>query len=527
MERKEINSLTEVLDRSTLMSIGMLSILVSLLSLSIPISAQTLINLIAFGKLLQPVVMLSLIVLVLMLALGALNIWQFVIIEIISQKLMVKISLSLTRQFTHLSLKNFTAHHGPELVNRYFEVVTIMKAMASLLLYGINLSLQLIFGLVLLLFYHPFFLGFDLLILFGLALSIWLPYRRGLSSAKDECTQKHQVGAWLEELLTSRYLFRFDDNDRFATQQADKRLVAFLRARNMHFRQLIKHHIGFYLLSALASSLLLGLGGYLVIQNQLSLGQLVAAEIVLGALIYSFRRFGVLLENYYDLIASEGKIDTVLNLPVEPVKNELSNLFIPIQSLTLQFRDGQEVTATPTSPLLICAETSSQCRAFTDFLLGFDAFEGMNVLVNQSPCHELHRRSLRQHAVLIRDPEWIAGTIRDNLVLGRRNVSDQELVGWLIEFGLMDKIMEQADGLDTMVYEWQSLFDELELLHLLFIRAMLAKPQLLVIDRALDNFKELHIAAIVNRLAQTTDCIVLIVTQHFEYNPFANRLVIS
>lgn len=108
MNAKPINSIIDVLDRQTISSIAMISVIISLLSLSIPIAAQTLVNLIAFGKLLQPVITLSLMVLVLMMALGALHIWQIVIIEVIQQKLMVKVSLSLTRHFTHMSLDNFS-----------------------------------------------------------------------------------------------------------------------------------------------------------------------------------------------------------------------------------------------------------------------------------------------------------------------------------------------------------------------------------------------------------------------------------
>ncbi len=304
----------ETLDRSTIISIAMMSVLVSLLSLSIPIAAQTLINLIAFGKLLQPVVTLSIILLVTLLALGALHIWQLIIVEVIQQKLMVKISHNLTHQYTHISLENFSTHHGPELVNRYFEVVTIKKSIASLLLYGINLALQLFFGLLLLLFYHPLFLAFDAFIIIGLLLIIFIPYRKALATAQSECSEKHQIGSWLEEILINRILFRFNLYHRFATEQVDKHLVSFLKARNRHFKQLLMHQIGFYCLSALTSSLLLGIGGYLVINNQLSLGQLVAAEIVLGGLIYSFIRLGFMLETYYELRAAEDKIQTVLDL---------------------------------------------------------------------------------------------------------------------------------------------------------------------------------------------------------------------
>ncbi|MCL5271757.1 MAG: ABC transporter transmembrane domain-containing protein, partial [Gammaproteobacteria bacterium] len=334
-----VHSILEVLDHSSIYSMLIIGVLISLLSLVVPIAAQTLINIVAFGKLLQPVVTLSIMVLILMAGMGVLSIWQMVIIEIIQQKLMVRISLSLAKHFTHLSPTIFSTHNGPELVNRYFEIVVINKALASLLLYGITLGLQMIFGLILLLFYHPVFLLFDAFILISLLLIIVVPYRAALSSAQEECAQKHVIGSWLEEILINKYLFKYNEYPRYVIEQTDKRLVGFLKARNQHFKQLIKHQIGLFALAAIATSLLLGLGGYLIINNQLSLGQLVASEIVLGTLIYGFKRLGALLENYYDLMASAGKIDFALNLPLESSHNqELANNLLPaMQSIHLGF----------------------------------------------------------------------------------------------------------------------------------------------------------------------------------------------
>lgn len=525
--KQEMNSIFEVLDKATILSIIMISVIVSLLTLSIPIAAQTLVNLIAFGKLLQPVVTLSIMVLVLMMALGALNIWQMIIIEVIQQKLMVKISLNLSRQFTHLSLDNFSSHHGPELVNRFFEVVTINKALASLLLYGVNLSLQLVFGLILLLFYHPLFLVFDGFIILSILLIVFLPYRKGLASAEDECAEKHRIGAWLEELLTNRFLFRFNRYHHYSTQQTDKRLVAFLKARNMHFKQLIKHQIGFYLLSAMASSLLLGLGGYLVIQNQLSLGQLVAAEIVLGALIYAFKRFGVLLENYYDLVASEHKIDAVLNLPIEPIKTELSELIIPINTITVLTKLQNKASATPDNPLVVCVNEMQKQTSFTEFLLGFKPNTGFRVYINETLCNEEYRRSLREHTLLLKDKDWFAGSIYDNLRLNQPSFSIHQLKELLKAFGLMDKIMNQPDGLKSAIYDWESVFTELELIQLMVIRAVLAKPQLIIVDHLFDRLTRQDVDLLLDHLATLNKTLLIIVTQYPDIIPLSNCLVLS
>jgi ABC-type bacteriocin/lantibiotic exporter with double-glycine peptidase domain len=525
MIKKEISSITEALDRSTILSIMMICLLISLLSLSIPIAAQTLVNLIAFGKLLQPVITLSIIVFVTMISLGALHIWQIVIVEVIQQKLMVKISLDLTYQFTHLSLDNFSTHHGPELVNRFFEVVTIQKSLASLLLYGINLGLQLFFGLLLLLFYHPLFFIFDGFIILGILLIIVIPYRKGLKTSQEECFQKHQIGAWLEEILINRFLFRFNFYHHYATQQADKKLVSFLKARNRHFKQLLKHQIGFDILSALASSLLLGIGGYLVINNQLSLGQLVSAEIVLSAILYAFKRFGLLLENYYDLKASQKKIETVLTLPVDKVREELDEFFIPIKRIEFKIQGEMEIVASREKPLLIYSHLPEQCQKFTEALFGFGPKGNLEIFINNTFCSDENRVALRNHSLLIGRRQWFAGTIYDNLLLNQRQIPSKAIIKQLNKVGLLDKIMHQPDGLQTIVYEWQTIFTELELIRFMVVRALIVKPQLLIIDRAFDLLDK-HIDELMNHLSTLDSTILLIVSQHDDFKHITNRWVL-
>lgn len=522
-----IDSIIKALDKTTILSIAMISVLVSLLTLSIPIAAQTLVNVIAFGKLLQPVLTLSIMVLILMLALGALNIWQSVIIEVVQQKLMVKISFNLSHQFTHVSLDNFSPHHGRELVNRFFEVISINKALASLLLYGVNLSLQLCFGLILLLFYHPLFLVFDGFIVLSMMFIILLPRKIGLESAEQECAKKHQIAVWLEELLSNRFLFRFNRHHHYATLQTDKRLVDFLKARNIHFKQLIKHEIGFYLLSAIASSLLLGLGGYLVINNQLSLGQLVAAEIVLGALIYAFKRFGILLESYYDLVSSDHKIDMILDLPTEHINTELSQLMMPIHRITVVTEKQTSASSTFNNPLLICINETQTLTSFADFMFGFKNTHDLSLYINDTLCNDDYRCCLREHALLLKHNEWFSGSIYDNLRLNQSSSSIQTLKELLKSFNLMDKIMNQPNGLKSTIDDWEQVFTELERAQLMVIRAILAKPAVLVIERVFDTLPCQAISLLLSHLATLHQTLLIIITQYPNIIPLSNCLVIA
>ena len=525
MIKKEMGLMAEALDRATVVSIVMIGMTVSLLSLSIPIAAQTLINFIAFGKLFQPVITLSVMLFVTMMAVGALHVWQIVIVEVIQQKLMVKITLELTEQFTQLSFENDSMYHAPELVNRFFEVVTINKSLASLLLYGINLGLQLFFGLLLLLIYHPLFLIFDGFLIGAILLVIFLPYRKGLETAQEECSQKHQIAAWLDDILVNRFLFRFHSYHRYATQQADKQLVSFLKARNRQFKQLLKHQIGFYSLSALASSLLLGIGGYLVIKNQLSLGQLVAAEIVLGAIIYALRGFGALLEDYYDLKASQKKLETVLHLPVDECRYDLDELFLPITMIKLKIKGQAAVIASPTMPLFIYSHTPGACQKLRDAFFDFGEKGTLELFINDTFCSYENRVALRQHSLLIGQPQWFAGTIYDNLLLNQRQIPSKVIIEQLKKIGLLDKIMHQPDGLKTIVYEWQTIFTAVEIIQFMVVRALLVKPQLLMIDRAFDLLEQ-QMDEMMPYLMTLNSTTLIILSQKNDFKHMANRLVL-
>lgn len=526
MIKEKMGSIKEVLDNSTIASILIISLLASLLSLTIPVAAQTLINLIAFGKLFQPVLTLSLMVFIFMMALGALSVWQIIIAEVIQQKLMVNISLKLTNQYNHLSLENFSAHYGPELVNRFFEIVTIKKSLASLLLSGINLSLQVIFGLILLLVYHPLFLIFDAIVILGILIVVFVPYHKAKESAQKECIEKHKVGAWFEEILINRFLFRFNLYHRFATQQTDKRLVSFLKVRNLHFKQLLKHQIGFHFLSAFVSSLLLGVGGYLVIHDQLSLGQLAAAEIVLGGLIYSFKRFGNLLENYYDMIASEGKIQSVIDLPIEKIESHINEIYKPIQNIEIRTHAETNAHADSNSPLLVFSNNPDHCQNFTRELLGFREVKEFKFLINDAVCNRNNLVSIRQVSMLISQPEWFAGTIYDNLVLGHRHIANEKIMKELKQFDLFEKIMNLSKGLQTVVYEWRTIFSYYELIKLMCIRAVLFHPQLLVIDRAFDVLDYELLDKIMTHLQELKTTTLIIVSQNKNFGYITNRLVL-
>lgn len=485
-------------DRNNCYAIVILGVVIAALNLIVPISIQMLVNFIAFGKVFQPVLIISLLVLFILGLTGLLGIWQFSLLEAVQQKIMVLVSATLGQKLLALNPTAFSDHRGPELVNRFFEVSSYQKSFSKLLLYGSNLILQILFSLMLLLFYHPYLFLFDILVVFCATMSILLPYSKALKSALAECFEKHIIAAWLEEILINKILFKLERYPGFVLKKLDETLVRFLGYRNTHFNQQVKHLLGFYLLGALGSSILLGLGGYLVIINQLSLGQLVASEVVFGYLVYALKEAGPLLEEYYDFRAAIDKLNEVLALPTEYSDASLSEKRIKLDTLQLN------VVPTPLSSNHTCvlkqsfalhnkqvntlvSRSPDLCVEIGHLLLGFDAKINAYIAINNVPANQNVFFLLRKITSFVGSPSWFFGTLAENLSLNASDVSLEEMFVLLKQFDLERRIILLEQGIDTYLHDVAQYFTQSEQILLTIIRAILAKPKLIIIDRALDG----------------------------------------
>lgn len=523
MSMKETDNKSSVfkfIDIEDCYSILLLGVVIAALNLIVPVSIQMLVNFIAFGKLLQPVVMISLLVFIVLGFAGMLSIWQFSLLEAVQQKIMVMVSVELGQKFLELNPSVFSIHRGPELVNRFFEVTSYKKASSTLLLYGTNLVLQIFFSLILLLFYHPYLFLFDLFVVGGIALTIFLPYKKALSSAQDECYEKHTIAAWLEEILLNKILFKLERYPRFVLKKLDQSLVKFLHFRNIHFDQQVKHLVGFYLLGAVGSSLLLGLGSYLVIINQLSLGQLVASEVVFGYLVYALKEAGPLLEEYYDFKAAIGKLDDIFALPSEYSLLEQA-YDIAMNQVSIEVKpksaDDERLNLI-TKPFFIetgkvstvYSKNPDVCTGLSNALLGLDNKLNTEIYINGILANQNIFLKLRQITSYVGEPSWFFGTIAENLTLQAKNVSLEEIFTLLRTFGLEHKVALQTRGIDTYVHDLSALFTENEQILLGVIRAVLAKPKLIIVNKVLDQIPPHQSALALAALKDSKATIVLI-----------------
>lgn len=526
-KRNQLSSILSIVDNSTILSLVIISTVSSILFLVIPVAAQTLVNFIAFGHVLRPVFILSIVVLVLIICAGALGLWHNILIEVIQQKLMVNVGITLTRRFGDLSHKSLLAHDTQKEVNKFFDIIVIMKSLAGLLSYGIGITLQIFFGLVLLVIYHPYFVIFDIFVIVALSIIVVGPYRVAKETSIQECHAKHSIAQWFDEIFLSRYLFKFSNFAEFIIKETDNRLVQYLKVRNRHFRQLIKHQIGFFVLSAVASSILLGLGGFLVIANQLSLGQLVASEIIMGAIVYALKQSVGILDDYYDLSASLYKFDTLLHLPIEdkdPMPSEIISIVDNLDNINLKLHiSDNKFIATPDMPLLVLSQDRTKLQELINNLIGLTHDPEENIILNGIKCNQKLLINLRRRAILLQEPQWFAGTIYDNIVLNKKNVNTDIVLGYLDKIGLTDKIMGFKDGLLSFVSSWNHEFTEREAVLLMIMRALINSPSLIIIDRTLDFLNLEDINKALNLLFTKKEQTIIITSQRPDFPNISNK----
>lgn len=276
-----------------------------------------------FGVLTQPLIVLSIVLMGLLIISGTLKALRVFVLELFQRQFYARTTSDIALRILnsdHLALKEA---NGEEIANRYFDVMTVQKKATVLLTDGLAFVLQTGVGLILLGFYHPYFLAFDLILIALIYFVIIFFGKNAIDTAIQESKAKYEVADWLSEMARVDLFFKSRRRKKYAIGFSDKLINKYLDKRSRHFRELFTQTVILLVIYALMSALTLGLGGYLVIDGQLTLGQLVAAELVVTVILTSFAKMGKYLESFYDLCAAIEKISIFYELPLE--ENEISS----------------------------------------------------------------------------------------------------------------------------------------------------------------------------------------------------------
>lgn len=456
------------------------------LTLAAPAAVQALVNTVAFGTALQPVVMLTLLLAVGLGFSAFLRAFQAVVIEVVQQRLFVRVLTDLARRLPAVELSAWQHRDGRELANRFFDVLTVQKSVATLLVDGLGLLLQTAIGFALLAFYHPLLLAFDLLLAVVLVVVIAVLGRGAVRSAIEESTAKYEAAAWVETLAGRPLLFKSGRGPEHAARRADDLGHRYLDARRRHFRRLLGQTVGGLAIQVLASTVLLGLGGALVLDGQLTLGELVAAELVVAALGTAFGKIGKTLEKVYDLVAAATKLGALIDLPTERMDGEPLRGEGPARVRIVEGTgEGGELELSAGERVGLVGGAAA--GRIVDALVGLQPLCAGFVELDGVDLRNVALDSLRRVVILVRDGELLPGTVLDNLRLGRLDLSLEDAQALLHQVGLAAVVSRLPHGLEEPVGLGEHPLDETQRRRLAVARALAARPRLLVIDGLLDG----------------------------------------
>lgn len=509
-------------DSRDIRDIYLFAIVGGILSLGLPLGIQAIINFVQAGKVSTSwFLLVGLVVLAIGFS-GFMNIAQLRITENLQQRIFSRSALEFATRMPAIQLKELLLRYAPEWTNRFFDTLTIQKGISKLLIDFTAASLQILFGLILLSFYHPFFIIFGFALLLLLLFIFRLTAKRGFVSSLEESKYKYKVANWLEEIARNRITFKFLGQKDILLNRTDSYLQGYLKARETHFKVLVqqyKYLIGFKVLIALA---LLIIGGLLVLTQQMNIGQFVAAEIIIVLVLNSVEKLIVSLEVVYDVLTAIEKIGEVTDLSLESNEGleldqqqtkfgvSFQNVYyqtswsnqLLFEGLNLDFEAGKKY-------LLLDPEGH---RSQSIFLLISAITEPISgsVLIEGIPTTNLKVDQLRNRmATCLKQDQIIYGSVMDNLTMGRA-ISTQEVIALSEKLGLAPLILNLPDGYQSILNPEAGALNRTMVALILIIRALLSKPALLLWDSHYQYLTQRQQEVVFEFLDQHAECTVIL-----------------
>ncbi len=491
-----------VSDKKDLVVLTVYTLMTGIVSLAVPLAAQALVNTIAAGIFLQPLIVLSLLVLTGLLFGSVLRMLKFCLVENLQQRIFARITLRLSERIPVIKASALNTEYMPELINRFFDVMTVQKSWAKLLLEGPAAVLQVLIGLVLMAFYSPFLLAFDVLIILFVFFAVSVLGIGGLRSSIKESALKYRVAEWLEDMGRCQTSLKTNGISQFLVRRSDALVLNYLRARKEHFSVLFRQAFGTYFFQAVASAGILAIGGWLVINRQLTLGQLVAAELVVLNVLSALEKLIRNCDTFYDLLTGLDKVGHISDLPIERDNGvELatpSGTGLSVECMKLHFTYSDREILSGLTFSLQSGERASLVGAsgagkttLASLICGLQEANHGTVEVGGYDVRDLNLKSLRRQVGFVGDiNEIFEGTIEENVGLGRPTVSHQDIRWALDAAQFSDDLINLSDGINTMLVSGGRNLSRGQVQRLLIARAIAERPRLLILDEAFTGIDE-------------------------------------
>ncbi|WP_400080994.1 peptidase domain-containing ABC transporter [Winogradskyella sp. R77965] len=489
------------LEKKDLLQVIYYAVFSGLISLTLPLGIQAIINLIQGAQVSTSWVVLVILVTLGVAFVGILQLMQMRIIETVQQRIFMRASFEFTYRFPKIKMNELRNYYPPELANRFFDVLTVQKGLAKLLLDVPAAVLQIVFALILLSFYHPFFIAFGVLLIALIYVVFKFTIQKGMETSLTESKKKYMVAHWIQEVARAITSFKISGRTSLALEKNDKLVDGYLEARENHFRILVIQFIQMIGFKVIVTAGLLLIGGLLVLSQEMNIGQFVAAEIIILLVIASVEKLILGLESFYDVLTSLEKMGQVVDKKLEAqdgvdvdtaehLKIELDKVTYEVPNRPIPILNNVSITINPSSRVLVQGPSGSGKSSLLRMISGIIEPSKGRIFVNDESLQNIHLNNYRSCLGLsLAEETPFEGSIKDNLTLLNENITEDEINKTIEIVGLREYLKQTDSGLNTIIYPEGKQMSFTVAKKIILARAILKKPKVLVLEEPLEHFE--------------------------------------
>ena len=504
--------------------------LIGLLSLSLPLGIQAAVELISGGVVFSSVYVLIAFVIIAVLGTGILQVFQITIVEYLQRRVFTKAAFEFAFRVPRIQMESVFNLHMPELMNRFFDVLTLQKGLPKLLIDLSTGAIQIIFGLLLLSFYHPFFVFFGIFLLSILFMIFYITGPKGLKSSITESKYKYKVVYWLEEMARTLYSFKLSGNTSLPIKKTDYNVNNYLKNRSTHFKVLISQYSYVLLFKAIVTGGLLIIGTVLVVQREITLGQFVASEVIIILILNSVEKIIMYMDVVYDMLTAVDKISHVTDLPLEKSggidipKSQIKENGISIEIKNLSYTypgnkkpslDHINLTIQAGERICIAGGSASGKTTLTNAIAGIHTnYDGI-LTYNRYNLRDLDMTYLRDKiGKNVSQEDIFEGSVIDNILVGKPFASMDNAIRAVEKVGLTDEIYGLPDGFNTEILSSGKGFSSSFANRMILARCLAKDPALLILNDFFGNFQKYERLKMIEMLTNPENKWTLIVVSN-------------
>ncbi|MCS3530470.1 peptidase domain-containing ABC transporter [Chryseobacterium sp. JUb7] len=480
------------------------AILNGLVSLSIPLGIQSIVSFVMGATMATSIYILIFFVVIGTWLVGYFRLKVIEIIEKIQQKIYVEFSMAIAEKIPKINLSYTRKYYLPELVNRFFDIQNLQKGVSKILLEIPTALIQIFFGILLLSFYHPWFLAFGALVVICVIIIFRYTMESGIKSSIEESNKKYETAAWIEDIAGSVKTFKMHSESSAHLKGTDDRVVEYLDHRTSHFKVLVFQYKTIIAFKVIITLAMLAIGTYLLINQKLNIGAFIATEIVVLSIMAAVEKLIVSLESYYDLIASFAKLSKITDLKEEKngeiiLSQKEKGTEIEFKNVNFSFNDSTPILSNlnfkikENSITVLTGKLGTGKSLLLNMIAGFFEPSSGTILFDKIPLQNIDKQKMRNSIGLyLENMKVIQGNVKDNILLGNTESTTEDILELSEHIGTENISSLFSSGFFTEISETDSEITFSSKKKILLLRALLGEKRLLILENPFAGLQPEH-----------------------------------